>query len=65
VWGEDASEFKMERFLPVEEHGMDLSGGQSDFIMLPFETGERRFLGYAMDIRTIDFALAQLLHTFD
>nr|ACN40389.1 unknown [Picea sitchensis] len=65
VWGEDASEFKPERFLRVEEHTMDLSGGQSDFRMLPFGAGRRRCPGSAMAILTVEYALAQLLHTFD
>jgi len=65
VWGKDASEFKPERFLQMEEHGMDLSGGQSDFRMLPFGAGRRSCPGSAMAILTIEFALVQLLHTFD
>jgi 26-hydroxylase len=65
VWGKDASEFKPERFLQMEEHGMDLSGGQSDFRMLPFGAGRRSCPGSAMAILTVEYALAQLLHTFD
>uniref|UniRef100_A0A0G7ZNY6 Cytochrome P450 CYP750A27v1 n=1 Tax=Picea glauca TaxID=3330 RepID=A0A0G7ZNY6_PICGL len=65
VWGADASEFNPERFLRVEEHAMDLSGGQSDFRMLPFGAGRRSCPGSAMAILTVEFALAQLLHTFD
>eukprot|EP00253_Pinus_taeda_P008683 PITA_08683 len=65
VWGADASDFKPERFMQMEENGMDLSGGQSDFRMLPFGAGRRRCPGSAMAILTVEFTLAQLLHTFD
>nr|ACN40859.1 unknown [Picea sitchensis] len=65
VWGADASEFKPERFMQVEEHGTDLSGGQSDFRMLPFGAGRRSCPGSAMAILTVQFTLAQLLNTFD
>jgi cytochrome P450 len=66
VWGSDASEFKPERFMAqLEEHGMDLSGGQSDFRMLPFGAGRRGCPGSAMAIVSVELSLAQLVHTFD
>jgi cytochrome P450 len=61
VWGTDASEFRPERFMEVEDHGMD----SSDFAMLPFGAGRRGCPGSAMALLTIEFALAHLLHTFD
>jgi cytochrome P450 len=61
VWGTDVSEFRPERFMEVEDHGMD----SSDFAMLPFGAGRRGCPGSAMALLTIEFALAHLLHTFD
>jgi len=63
VWGPDASEFKPERF--VEEHGMDLTGVQTDYRMLPFGAGRRGCPGSTMAILTVQFVLSQLVHTFD
>eukprot|EP00253_Pinus_taeda_P029022 PITA_29022 len=66
AWGADALEFKPERFMAqMEEHGMDLSGGQSDFRMLPFSAGRRGCPGSAMAVVSVEFGLAQLVHNFD
>eukprot|EP00253_Pinus_taeda_P009132 PITA_09132 len=62
VWGPDASEFKPERF--IEEEHVNLAD-QSDFRMIPFGAGRRGCPGAPMAIPTIEFALAQLMHTFD
>jgi cytochrome P450 len=41
VWRKNSSEFKLVRFMQVEEHGMDLSRGPSVFIMFLFKAGRR------------------------
>jgi len=68
VWGEDALDFKPERFmheLDGHDNIMDLVTGQSDFRMLPFSAGRRGCPGATMAIPMIELALAQLLHSFD
>jgi len=62
MWGEDAAEFKPERFM--EEENINLTD-QSDFSMIPFGAGRRGCPGASMAIHTIELAVAQLLHTFD
>lgn len=67
VWGDDALDFKPERFMPElsgHDNIMDLVSGQSDFRMLPFSTGRRGCPGAAMAIPMIELAVAQLLHFF-
>jgi len=68
VWGEDALDFKPERFmheLGGRDNSMDFVSGQSDFRMLPFSAGRRGCPGADMAIPMIELALAQLLHLFD
>ena len=68
VWGEDALDFKPERFMnELGGHAniMDLVSIQSDFRMIPFSAGRRGCPGAAMAIPMIELALAQLLHFFD
>jgi cytochrome P450 len=62
LWGTDSSEFKPERFM--QEESVDLTGGQSDFRMLPFGVGRRGCPGVLMAITMLELALAQLLQVF-
>lgn len=62
VWGDDALEFKPERFM--QEDDIDLIG-TGDFKMIPFGAGRRGCPGASMAIPTVKLALAQLSHNFD
>ncbi|CAM0883738.1 unnamed protein product [Alopecurus aequalis] len=61
-WGEDADEFKPERF--EESDGVEYKQGtQMEFI--PFGAGRRQCPGYLFATTTIELVLANLLYRFD
>ncbi|CAN0841981.1 Cytochrome P450 71AU50 [Linum grandiflorum] len=60
VWKDDPLEFKPERFM---DSGFDYSG--NDLTYFPFGSGRRICAGIAMAKRTVLFALATFLHSFD
>ncbi|CAN6284239.1 unnamed protein product [Urochloa humidicola] len=59
-WGEDAEEFKPERF---EDSRIEFNG--SSFEFLPFGAGRRMCPGIAYAIPVLEMALVQLLYHFD
>ncbi|XP_037422847.1 4-hydroxyphenylacetaldehyde oxime monooxygenase-like [Triticum dicoccoides] len=63
-WGQDADEFKPERFETDGRHGkVDLRGAH--FELLPFGAGRRICPGLAMAVATVEFTLANMLCSFD
>ncbi|CAL4923335.1 unnamed protein product [Urochloa decumbens] len=59
-WGQDACEFRPERF---EDRGIEFNGGS--FELLPFGAGRRMCPGIAYAIPVLEMALVQLLYHFD
>ncbi|KAI0520509.1 hypothetical protein KFK09_007985 [Dendrobium nobile] len=65
-WGEDAEEFKPERFLATEKEMNDLYVRAHDqFYYLPFGAGRRVCVGYAYGEKMAIYMLASLLHSFE
>ncbi|VAI40217.1 unnamed protein product [Triticum turgidum subsp. durum] len=63
-WGQDADEFKPERFETDGRHGkVDLRGAH--FELVPFGSGRRVRPGLAMGVTTVEFTLANMLCGFD
>jgi len=59
VWGEDAGEFRPDRFLP------DSSRGRAAHSYLPFGTGERACIGRQFALHEAVLVLARLLHRYE
>ncbi|KAI0520500.1 hypothetical protein KFK09_007976 [Dendrobium nobile] len=65
-WGEDAEEFKPERFLATEKEMNDFNLKWNDqFYYLPFGAGRRMCVGYALGEKMVIYLLASLLHSFE
>eukprot|EP00252_Welwitschia_mirabilis_P010622 TRINITY_DN23_c0_g2_i2.p2 TRINITY_DN23_c0_g2~~TRINITY_DN23_c0_g2_i2.p2 ORF type:complete len:208 (+),score=25.18 TRINITY_DN23_c0_g2_i2:1274-1897(+) len=62
VWGDDADEFKPERF--CEQQPLDFSG-QADMKSIPFSAGRRGCPGAPMALPFVLFAIASLVQRFD
>ncbi|XP_074566182.1 desmethyl-deoxy-podophyllotoxin synthase-like [Curcuma longa] len=60
VWGDDAEEFRPERF---EGSAVDYKG--THFELLPFGSGRRMCAGMGFGVATVEFPLACLLYYFD
>lgn len=59
VWGDDAEEFKPERFLPAN------SRGRLPHTYKPFGTGERSCIGRQFALHEAILVLARMLHRYD
>jgi cytochrome P450 len=59
VWGEDAEEFRPDRFLPEN------SRGRAPHSYKPFGTGERACIGRQFALHEAVLVLARLLHRYD
>jgi len=59
VWGDDAQEFRPDRFLP------ESSRGRAAHAYLPFGTGERACIGRQFALHEAVLVLARLLHRYD
>jgi unspecific monooxygenase len=59
VWGEDAQEFRPDRFLPAS------SRARPPHSYLPFGTGERACIGRQFALHEAVLVLARLLHRYD
>uniref|UniRef100_A0A0E0NF81 Cytochrome P450 n=1 Tax=Oryza rufipogon TaxID=4529 RepID=A0A0E0NF81_ORYRU len=63
VWGDDAEEFRPERFAAGGERGgVDVKG--QDFELLPFGSGRRMCPGFGLGLKMVQLTLANLLHGF-
>ncbi|KAL0923631.1 hypothetical protein M5K25_007696 [Dendrobium thyrsiflorum] len=66
LWGEDAEEFKPERFLETSRQKKDFYlGGKDEFCYLPFGAGRRVCVGTAIGEKMVIYMLASLLHSFE
>lgn len=59
VWGEDAEEFRPDRFLPENSHG------RPPHSYKPFGTGERACIGRQFALHEAVLVLARLVHRYD
>jgi unspecific monooxygenase len=59
VWGEDAGEFRPDRFLPASTRA------RAPNSYLPFGTGERACIGRQFALHEAVLVLARLLHRYD
>jgi cytochrome P450 len=59
VWGQDAEEFRPDRFLPENSHG------RAPHSYIPFGTGERACIGRQFALHEAVLVLAQLVHRYD
>jgi unspecific monooxygenase len=59
VWGQDAEEFRPDRFLPENSHG------RAPHSYIPFGTGERACIGRQFALHEAVLVLARLVHRYD
>ena len=59
VWGDDADEFRLERFVGSS---LDMKG--QDFELLPFGSGRRMCPGIGLGLKMLQLVLANLVHGF-
>ncbi|KAL2241249.1 UNVERIFIED_CONTAM: cytochrome [Sesamum indicum] len=62
VWGDDALEFRPERFLSRDKN-VDVKG--HDFELIPFGAGRRICPGVTIGLQMLHLVLANLLHAFE
>ncbi|KAH0464794.1 hypothetical protein IEQ34_004897 [Dendrobium chrysotoxum] len=66
LWGEDAEEFKPERFLATGKEMNDFYlRGNDQFCYFPFGAGRRMCVGFALGEKMVIYMLVSLLHSFD
>ncbi|EYU23760.1 hypothetical protein MIMGU_mgv1a026908mg [Erythranthe guttata] len=63
VWGEDAMEFRPERFLSGPHMNLDVKG--QDFELIPFGAGRRICPGTSFGMHMLHLVLANVLQAFD
>ncbi|KAL7141993.1 hypothetical protein ABFS83_08G092300 [Erythranthe nasuta] len=63
VWGEDAMEFRPERFLSGPHVNLDVKG--QDFELIPFGAGRRICPGTSFGMHMLHLVLANVLQAFD
>uniref|UniRef100_A0A0E0CKV6 Uncharacterized protein n=1 Tax=Oryza meridionalis TaxID=40149 RepID=A0A0E0CKV6_9ORYZ len=64
VWGDDAEEFRPERFAAGSGSGSGVDVKGQDFELLPFGSGRRMCPGMGLGLRMVQLTLANLLHAF-
>nr|XP_009418892.1 PREDICTED: geraniol 8-hydroxylase-like [Musa acuminata subsp. malaccensis] len=62
IWGEDAVEFRPERFLTAADDKYEFSG--TNFAYLPFGSGRRLCVGISLAEKMVTHMLASFLHSF-